>query len=81
MSPLIITITNNLRLKNVPPDILKILTAKLELINPKWLENEKMRRWNRDTPKELRFYDKVGSLGVMDSTRLHAAADFTVPAA
>ncbi len=64
MSPLIITITNNLRLKNVPPDILKILTAKLELINPKWLENEKMRRWNRDTPKELRFYDKVGASGL-----------------
>ena len=81
MSPLIITITNNLRLKNVPPDILKILTEKLKLINPKWLENEKMGRWNRDTPKELRFYDKVGACGVMDSTGLYAAADFTVPAA
>ncbi len=64
MPPLIITITNNLRLKNVPPDILNILTEKLKLLNPKWLENEKMRRWNRGTPKELLYYDKVGTAGL-----------------
>ena len=64
MPPLIITITNNLRLKDVPPDIFKILTEKLKFLNPKWLENEKMGRWNRDTPKELRFYDKVGAAGL-----------------
>jgi superfamily II DNA or RNA helicase len=64
MPPLIITITNNLRLKNVPSDILKILTEKLKFLNPKWLENEKMGRWNRGTPKELRFYDKVGASGL-----------------
>ena len=64
MPPLIITITNNLRLKNVPPDIFKILTERLKFVNPKWLENEIMGRWNRDTPKELRFYDKVGTAGL-----------------
>jgi superfamily II DNA or RNA helicase len=64
MPPLIITITDNLRLKNVPPDIFKTLTEKLKFLNPKWLENEKMRRWNRGTPKELRFYDKVGAAGL-----------------
>ena len=64
MPPLSITITNNLRLKNVPPDIFKILTETLTFINPKWLENEKMGRWNRSTPKELRFYDKVGAAGL-----------------
>jgi superfamily II DNA or RNA helicase len=64
MPPLIITISNNLRLKNVPSDILKILTEKLKFLNPKWLENEKMGRWNRGTPKELRFYDKVGASGL-----------------
>ena len=61
MPPLIITLTNNLRLQNVPPDIIKILTEKLKFLNPKWLENERMGRWNRGTPKELRFYDKVGT--------------------
>ena len=64
MPSLIITITDNLRLKNVPPDILKTLTEKLKFLNPKWLENEKMGRWNRGTPKELRFYDKVGAAGL-----------------
>ena len=64
MPSLIITITDNLRLKNVPPDILKTLTEKLNFLNPKWLENEKMGRWNRGTPKELRFYDKVGAAGL-----------------
>ena len=55
-----IVITNNLRLKNVPPDLRSILIEKLELLNPKWLENERMGRWNRGTPQILRFYDKVG---------------------
>ncbi len=64
MATFTITITNNLRLKNIPPDLLAILTEKLEILNPKWLENERMRRWNRDTPQVLRFYDKVGSSGL-----------------
>ena len=59
-----ITIANNLRLKNVPPDLRSILTEKLELLNPKWLENERMGRWNRGTPQVLRFYDKVGPAGL-----------------
>ncbi|MCP4625746.1 MAG: DEAD/DEAH box helicase [bacterium] len=64
MSALTITITNNLRLKNVPPDLRKILIEKLEIVNPKWLENERMGRWNRRTPQVLRFYDKVGPAGL-----------------
>ncbi len=64
MSALTITITNNLRLKNVPPDLRKILIEKLEIVNPKWLENERMGRWNRGTPQVLRFYDKVGPAGL-----------------
>ena len=64
MASFTITIANNLRLKNVPPELLSILTEKLEILNPKWLENERMRRWNRDTPQVLRFYDKVGPAGL-----------------
>jgi superfamily II DNA or RNA helicase len=64
MAPFTITITNNLRLKNVPPDLLAILTEKLEILNPKWIENERMGRWNRGTPQVLRFYDKVGPAGL-----------------
>ena len=64
MSPLIITIINNLRLENVPPELSAVLTEKLEILNPKWVENERMGRWNRGTPKSLRFYDKVGRTGL-----------------
>jgi superfamily II DNA or RNA helicase len=64
MATFTIKITNNLRLKNIPPDLRSILTEKLQILNPKWLENERMRRWNRDTPQVLRFYDKVGSSGL-----------------
>ncbi len=59
-----ITITNNLRLKNVPIELRDILIEKLEMVNPKWLENERMGRWNRGTPQKLRFYDKVGPAGL-----------------
>ena len=38
MSPLTITIKENLRLKNVPPELMELLVEKLQFINPKWLE-------------------------------------------
>ena len=34
------------------------LMKQLTLLNPKWIENERMGRWNRDTPKILRLYSK-----------------------
>ena len=64
MAPLIITISHNLQLSNVPAKIMEVLTEKLEFSNPKWLENERMGRWNRGTPKSLRFYDRVGASGL-----------------
>jgi superfamily II DNA or RNA helicase len=64
MSPLTITIKENLRLKNVPPELMEMLVEKLQFLNPKWLENERMGRWNRGTPRLLKFYDKVGRSGL-----------------
>ena len=64
MAPFTITISHNLQLANVPAEIMEILTEKLEFLNPKWLENERMGRWNRGTSKSLRFYDKVGTAGL-----------------
>jgi superfamily II DNA or RNA helicase len=64
MSPLTITLTNCLQLKNVPPDVFVELTEKLEFLNPKWLENDRLGRWNRGTPRLLKFYDKVGKTGL-----------------
>ncbi|MEJ2222180.1 MAG: DEAD/DEAH box helicase [Desulfobacterales bacterium] len=64
MAPLIITIKENLQLQNVPPEIMGTLVKKLEFLNPKWLENDRMGRWNRGTPRVLKFYDKVGRTGL-----------------
>jgi superfamily II DNA or RNA helicase len=64
MTPVKITIKENLRLIDVPPQLMSHLVEKLEFVNPKWLENERMGRWNRGTPQSLKFYDKVGRSGL-----------------
>ncbi|MGD2029105.1 MAG: DEAD/DEAH box helicase [Desulfobacterales bacterium] len=62
--PLKIILTNNLRLSNIPPEIRAKLMDTLTFLNPKWLENERMGRWNRGTPKLLKFYDKTRGGGL-----------------
>jgi superfamily II DNA or RNA helicase len=64
MPSLTLTLTHNLRLKGAPPELRQALVEKLEFPNPKWLENERMGRWNRGTPRVLKFYDKVGADGL-----------------
>ena len=64
MSLLTITLKNNLQLDDVPPGLMSILTEKLTFFNPRWLENDRLGRWNRGTPKMLRYYDKVGKSGL-----------------
>lgn len=59
-----ITIKNNLRLSAIPPKLRDELMEKLKFLNPKWLENERLGRWNRGTPRELRFFDKVRDHGL-----------------
>jgi superfamily II DNA or RNA helicase len=61
---LTITIKNNLRLSDIPPALRNVLLDKLELANPKWIENARMGRWNRGTPKVLRLYDTVRGGGL-----------------
>ncbi|MFZ3046975.1 MAG: DEAD/DEAH box helicase [Desulfatirhabdiaceae bacterium] len=50
--------SNHLLLENMPPFIYDMLIHNLQMENPKWIENEKMGRWNRDTPHFLEFYEK-----------------------
>ena len=53
-----ISITNKLLLDDIPPGVHKELTQKLTIQNPKWIENHRMGRWNRGTPRYLKWYDK-----------------------
>lgn len=53
---MIIKITNELQLDQVPAPIQQELIQKLQFMNPKWIENERMGRWNKGTPKILKFF-------------------------
>ena len=64
MTPLEMRLTNVLSIPSPPAALSDWLIATLTLPNPKWLENERMGRWNRGTPRVLKFYDKVGQTGL-----------------
>jgi len=53
-----INIGKTLKLTHLPPEMREILKERLTMVNPKWLENERMGRWNRNTPRMLRLYSK-----------------------
>ncbi|MBU0995533.1 MAG: DEAD/DEAH box helicase [Proteobacteria bacterium] len=61
MSTLRIIIKKRLHLIDAPPFLSDMLQKKLTLQNPKWLENERMGRWNKGIPKTLAFYDILKS--------------------
>lgn len=60
-----LTLSNTLKLTGVPEPLRQELVETLTLMNPKWLENERMGRWNRNVPKTLRFYKKTGKGGIV----------------
>jgi len=62
--PVSLTLSNYLKVKGLPDAFQSELTEKLTLINPKWLENERMGRWNRGTPRILKFYRRLGKAGI-----------------
>lgn len=61
---MLITVKNYAYLKDVPEALATMLVEKLTLPNPKWLENERMGRWNYKTPTVLRYYRKNPSGGL-----------------
>jgi superfamily II DNA or RNA helicase len=60
-----ITINRSLKMKCVPTMLLEMLVERFQMVNPKWLENERMGRWNRGTKKMLRFYRRSGKNGII----------------
>ena len=59
-----VRISNKLQLTQVPEDIYATLVEKLQFLNPKWIENERMGRWNRGTPKVLKFFRRLPGGGL-----------------
>lgn len=59
-----VVLANKLRLSEIPEKIRNELIEKLQLVNPKWIENNKMGRWNKGTTKILKFYRKLPKGGL-----------------
>ncbi len=57
-------IANKLRLSNIPEEIRIHLMEQMQFLNPKWIENNRMGRWNKGTPKTLKFYRKLPGGGL-----------------
>ena len=56
--PLKIELSRDLKLSDIPKALTTELMGKLTIPNPKWLENARMGRWNRNVPKLLRFFHR-----------------------
>ncbi len=57
-------LSNELKLTQIPGAVRQELISRLQFANPKYLENRHMGRWNKNTPKILRFYRRAGSNGL-----------------
>ena len=53
-----IGLSRDLKLTDIPETIKSELIGKLTIPNPKWLENARMGRWNKNVPKLLRFFHR-----------------------
>ncbi|MCB9493891.1 MAG: DEAD/DEAH box helicase [Desulfobacteraceae bacterium] len=62
----IFEVKNILTIRNPHPFIIEKAKKELEIINPKWSENERMGRWNGKTRQKLKFYniDSNGNLTI-----------------
>ncbi len=60
-----LTLSNRLKVNGLPETLQEELVDKLTIVNPKWLENERMGRWNCKTPKILKFYRRIRSGGII----------------
>jgi superfamily II DNA or RNA helicase len=59
------TLTNQLKLTQIPLEMRAELIQRFELANPTYAENQRMGRWNRGIPKVLRYYRRAGADGLV----------------
>lgn len=58
------TLTNQLKLTRIPEEMREELVRRFQLANPRYIENQRMGRWNKGIPKTLRFYHRIGANGL-----------------
>jgi superfamily II DNA or RNA helicase len=56
-----ITLSNKAQIQDGSPSILSEVKSRLTIVNPAWVENEKMGRWQGETPYNLRYYQETAS--------------------
>ena len=56
---MIIKVSNQIFLKDVPNPFWDALTERLSFVNPQWIENDRMGRWNGQTPRGIRCYEMM----------------------
>jgi superfamily II DNA or RNA helicase len=57
----IIVLSNELKLKGLPPALREALVAQLEIDNPQYIEASRLGRWTRGMPRVLKFYRRLGT--------------------
>ena len=59
-----LVLSNTLKLSDIPEELYTDLTQRLQFPNPKYMENQRLGRWNRGVPKILKFFKRIkgGSL-------------------
>ena len=55
-----LVITNRVFISDVTQEIEYKIMQRLKIPNPKWIENNRMGRWNKEVPEFLKFYTKIG---------------------
>ena len=64
----IFEVKNRLYIRSPHPAVVEKAEKELEILNPKWIENKKMGRWNGKTTKTLKFY-YIGKSGDLSMPR------------
>ena len=54
-----ITISNRIKIHNVPLDLTAEIKNRLSFTNPKWIENDRRGYSNWQTARILKFYDEL----------------------
>ncbi|MCW7753835.1 DEAD/DEAH box helicase [Desulfobotulus sp. H1] len=55
----LLRLRHDLEVRHLPPHLEEEVRQTLSLENPKWLENQRMGRWNGNTPRHLVFYSET----------------------
>jgi superfamily II DNA or RNA helicase len=57
-----IELNNKIKITDSRPEIVKHIQYALTIDNPKWIENDRMERWNGKTPRHIKCFEHYGNI-------------------